>query len=122
VFCNRVLGFVNAPALMQRVVADNVDAGVDVAAYAERRAAICGILSEAGFSFAMPQGAFYVFPKVLGGDEEAFKDRAVAHNILIVPGSGFAGPGHFRLSYCVATDTIRRSREAFLALAAEYRI
>ncbi|MDR1061880.1 MAG: pyridoxal phosphate-dependent aminotransferase, partial [Clostridiales bacterium] len=119
VFCNRVLGFVNAPALMQRVVADNAGAGVDMAYYAERRDAICAILDEAGFDFVRPQGAFYVFPKVLGGDEEAFKDRAVAHNILIVPGSGFAGPGHFRLSFCVAADAIRRSRDAFLALAAE---
>ncbi|MDR3121718.1 MAG: pyridoxal phosphate-dependent aminotransferase [Clostridiales bacterium] len=120
VFCNRVLGFVNAPAFLQRVVADSLEASVDVAVYAEKRDAICAILREAGFTFRVPQGAFYLFPKILGNDEEAFKDAAVRHNILIVPGSGFAGPGHFRLAFCVATETIQRSRGAFLALAAEY--
>ena len=121
VFCNRVLGFVNAPAFLQRVVAENLESGVDIGVYAERRDAICSILREAGFDFQMPQGAFYLFPKILGNDEEAFKDRAVSHNILIVPGTGFGWPGRFRLAFCVSTDTIINSRDAFLALAEEYK-
>ncbi|MCL2059363.1 MAG: pyridoxal phosphate-dependent aminotransferase [Oscillospiraceae bacterium] len=121
VFCNRVLGYVNAPAFMQRVVAENIEASVDIAVYAEKRDAICRIMREAGFDFMQPQGAFYLFPKIFGDDEEAFKDRAVQHNILIVPGAGFGWPGRFRLAYCVATDTILRSRNAFIALAAEFK-
>ena len=120
VFCNRVLGYVNAPATMQRIVSDNLETSVDIAVYTEKRDAICSIMRDAGFDFRIPQGAFYLFPKILGEDEEAFKERAVAHNILIVPGSGFGWPGRFRLAYCVATDTILRSRNAFMELAAEY--
>ena len=121
VFCNRVLGYVNAPAFMQRVVADNIEASVDIAVYTEKRDAICQIMREAGFDFMTPQGAFYLFPKILGADEEAFKDLAVRHNILIVPGTGFGWPGRFRLAFCVATDTILRSRGAFMELAGEYK-
>jgi aspartate aminotransferase len=120
VFCTRVLGFVNAPAFLQRVVAESLEASVDIAYYEARREAACSVLAEAGFDFMKPQGAFYVFPRILGGDEEAFKERAVAHNILIVPGSGFAGPGRFRMAFCVGIDTIRNSRQAFLDLASEF--
>ena len=121
VFCNRVLGFVNAPAFLQKVVADNLDAAVDAAVYTEKRDAICAIMREAGFDFLTPQGAFYLFPKIMGADEEAFKESALKHNILIVPGKGFGWSGRFRLAFCVSTDTIRRSRGAFLALADEYK-
>ena len=120
VFCNRVLGYVNAPAFLQRVVADNLESSIDIAIYTEKRDAICSIMRDAGFDFMTPQGAFYLFPKILGDDEEAFKDRAVEHNILIVPGTGFGWPGRFRLAFCVATDTIMRSRGAFMKLAGEY--
>lgn len=122
VFCNRVLGFVNAPAFLQRVVAENLSASVDIAIYTKKRDAICSILRDAGFEFNTPQGAFYLFPKILGDDEEAFKDEAVKHNILIVPGSGFGWPGRFRLSYCVSDETILRSRGAFMALAQKYDV
>jgi len=121
VFCNRVLGFVNAPAFLQRVVYDNLESSVDISVYTEKRDAICSVMRDAGFDFPKPQGAFYLFPKILGGDEEAFKESAVRHNILIVPGGGFGWPGRFRLAFCVSTDTILRSRGAFMALAAEYR-
>jgi aspartate aminotransferase len=120
VFCNRVLGYVNAPAYIQKVVAGNLEKTVDIAVYTEKRDAICSIMRDAGFDFLTPQGAFYLFPKILGDDEEVFKDRAVKHNILIVPGTGFGWPGRFRLAFCVATDTIVRSRDAFMALAEEY--
>jgi aspartate aminotransferase len=121
VFCNRVLGFVNAPAFLQKVVADNLDASVDIAVYEEKRIAVCSIMDEAGFEYPVPKGAFYLFPKILGNDEEEFKNRAIKHNILIVPGTGFGWPGRFRLAYCVATETILRSRDAFMELAAEYK-
>ena len=121
VFCNRVLGFVNAPAFMQRIVAENLEESVDLALYTKKRDAICSILREAGFDFHVPQGAFYLFPKIMGGDEENFKERAIKHNILIVPGTGFGWPGRFRLAYCVSDETILRSRDAFLALAAEFK-
>ena len=121
VFCNRVMGFVNAPAFLQRVVADSLDTSVDIAVYAEKRDAICAIMRDAGFDFHTPRGAFYLFPRILGDDENAFKERALAHNILIVPSSGFGWAGRFRLSFCVSTDTILRSRGAFMALADEYR-
>jgi aspartate aminotransferase len=121
VFCNRVLGFVNAPAFLQRVILDNLETSVDLSVYVEKRDAICSIMHDAGFEFMMPQGAFYLFPKILGSDEEKFKERAMSYNILIVPGTGFGRPGHFRLAYCVATDTILRSRDAFMALSKSYR-
>jgi aspartate aminotransferase len=111
---------VNAPAFLQRVVSENLDANVDIAVYAEKRDAICSIMRDAGFEFRTPGGAFYLFPKILGGDEEEFKERAVGYRILLVPGSGFGWPGHFRLAFCVATDTILRSRDAFMALARSY--
>ena len=120
VFCNRVLGYVNAPAFMQRVAADNLDNSVDISVYAEKRDAICAIMQDAGFEFMKPRGAFYLFPKILGGDEEVFKENALKRNILIVPGAGFGWPGRFRLSFCVSTETILRSRDAFLALARMY--
>ena len=118
VFCNRVLGFVNAPALAQFVVAENLDASVDVDAYREKRDLLYDILTQAGFECNKPQGAFYLFPKIMGNDEETFKDKALKHNILIVPGFGVRG--HFRAVYCVDINTIRNSRAAFMALAAEF--
>jgi len=121
VFCNRVLGFVNAPAFIQRVVSDNLESYVDISVYAEKRDAVCAIMRDAGFDFMTPQGAFYLFPKILGDDEDKFKNNAVEHSILIVPGTGFGWPGRFRLAFCVSTDTILRSRDAFMALAGRYK-
>jgi len=118
VFCNRVLGFVNAPALAQFVVAENLDASVDIAAYTEKRDLFYDILAGAGFKCKKPQGTFYIFPEIMGDDEEEFKQKALKHNILIVP--GFGVKGHFRAVFCVDIETIRNSRSAFMALAAEY--
>ena len=119
VFCNRVLGFVNAPALAQYVVADNLDISVNIDEFKEKRDELYGILIEAGFECNKPQGAFYLFPKIMGNDEEEFKNNALKHNILIVP--GFGVKGHFRAAYCVDINTIRNSKNAFMTLAAEYR-
>lgn len=121
VVCNRTLGFVNAPGLFQRVIADALDATVNIEEYRKRRDALYNILTEAGFSCPRPQGAFYIFPKSLIEDDVEFVQRAVKYNLLLVPGSGFGWKGHFRVSYCIDLKTIENSRDAFLALAKELK-
>ena len=103
---NRILGFVNAPALMQKVVAKLQGASVDVAEYARKRDLLCDGLKEAGYRFTKPPGAFYLFPETPVKDDVAFVRALQEELILVVPGSGFGGPGHFRISYCVDDDTI----------------
>jgi aspartate aminotransferase len=110
---NRILGFVNAPALMQRAVARLQDASVDNSIYARRRELFCKILTEAGYEFQPPKGAFYIFPKSPIADDVAFCAILQEHKILAVPGQGFGAPGYFRLAFCVADDVIARSAEAF---------
>ena len=110
---NRILGFVNAPALMQRVVAELQDVTIDSSIYTRRRELFCRILEEAGFDFVKPKGAFYVFPKAPGGDDVAFCALLQEEKILAVPGRGFGAPGFFRLAFCTADDTIERSATAF---------
>ena len=104
----RILGFVNAPSLFQKVIARTLGAEVDVQIYRENRDLIYNHLTKLGFSCVKPQGAFYLFPKSPIADEKAFCEAAKKHNILLVPGSSFAGPGHFRLSYCVSKEQILR--------------
>jgi aspartate aminotransferase len=103
---NRILGFVNAPALMQRAVALVQGATVDISAYARKRALLCNGLDDCGYTFVRPPGAFYLFPRSPIPDDVAFVKALQEELILAVPGSGFGGPGHFRLSYCVDDDTI----------------
>jgi aspartate aminotransferase len=110
---NRILGFVNAPALMQRAVARLQDASVDNSIYARRRELFCKILTEAGYEFQPPKGAFYIFPKSPIADDVAFCAILQEHKILAVPGQGFGAPGYFRLAFCVADDVIARSADAF---------
>ena len=110
---NRILGFVNAPALMQRVVAELQDASVDTTIYARRKELICTILSEAGFTFTPPKGAFYVFPKTPLTDDVKFVSLLAEEKILTVPGVGFGSPGHMRIAFCVPDEVIARSAEGF---------
>ena len=110
---NRILGFVNAPALMQRVVAQLQDATVDCSVYTRRREIFCKILSEAGYEFTPPKGAFYVFPKSPIEDDAAFVAHLQKYKILAVPGRGFGMPGYFRLAFCVDDGVIERSAPAF---------
>jgi aspartate aminotransferase len=117
---NRTLGFVNAPALFQRVIADNLDVTVDTGFYQARRDLLYNHLVALGFSCVKPDGAFYLFPKTPVADDKAFAKSAVKYNLLVVPGSGFGCPGHIRLSYCIDMETIRRSLPAWTRLAAEY--
>lgn len=113
VLANRILGFVNAPALMQRAVARLQGVSVDVGVYQNRRDAFVAGLKEAGYELVRPQGAFYLFPKTPIPDDVAFVKRLQKENILAVPGSGFGGPGHIRLTYCVPESVIERSLAGF---------
>jgi len=110
---NRILGFVNAPALMQRVVAELQGASVDNSIYTKRREVFCKILAEAGYEFMPPKGAFYVFPKSPIEDDVEFVSRLQDQKILAVPGKGFGTPGYFRLAFCVEDSVIERSAAAF---------
>ncbi|NLZ16448.1 MAG: pyridoxal phosphate-dependent aminotransferase [Desulfobulbaceae bacterium] len=116
---NRILGFVNAPALMQRVVAQLQDVAVDSSIYAKRLEAFCTVLDDAGISYVRPKGAFYLFPKSPIADDVKFCEILKSEKILAVPGSGFGLPGHFRLAFCVDEKVIRSSAQAFKNAAAK---
>jgi aspartate aminotransferase len=120
-FCNRTLGFVNAPGLFQKVVGDAFDAKVDTTGYEKRRNFLYENLTRMGFECVKPQGAFYLFPKALIDDDVEFVKRAMKYNLLLVPGRGFGYPGYFRVSYCVKFDMIERSMAAFEKLVAEFK-
>jgi len=113
VLANRILGFVNAPELMQRVVADLLDICVDLTPYVRRRDLFCQILETAGYEFVKPRGAFYLFPKAPGGDDLELVQRLKAENILAVPGRGFGRPGYFRLAFCVSEKVIAAAGPGF---------
>ena len=110
---NRILGFVNAPALMQRVVAELQGVKVDTSVYARRRQIFCDILAGCGFEFTPPKGAFYIFPKTPIADDVQFVAHLQKYKILAVPGRGFGSPGYIRLAFCVDDDVITRSAVAF---------
>jgi aspartate aminotransferase len=118
---NRILGFVNAPALMQRVVAELQDASVDISIYARRKELICAVLNDAGFTFTPPKGAFYVFPRTPVADDVKFVSLLLEEKILAVPGLGFGSPGHIRIAFCVPDDVIARSAEGFKRAVAKAR-
>ncbi len=120
IFCNRTLGFVNAPGLFQKVVADHLYDVAGLEAYKERRDALYEILIETGYECEKPQGAFYLFPKAPIADDVAFCNRAINHRLVLVSGTGFGYPGYFRLAYCVSMDTIKNSKESFAALRKEF--
>lgn len=109
----RMLGFINAPALMQRVVAELQDVTIDTSIYIRRKELICKILREAGYSFIEPKGAFYVFPKTPIDDDVKFVGILQEEKILAVPGVGFGTPGFMRLAFCVPDDVISKSADAF---------
>lgn len=110
---NRILGFVNAPALMQRVVAEMQGLHVDVSEYDRKRRLLCDGLAEIGYSFVRPPGAFYLFPESPGKDDVEFVRALQEELILAVPGSGFGAPGYFRLTFCVPDRTITDSLAGF---------
>ena len=118
----RILGYVNAPSLMQKVVAKCLDAKVDVPFYNRNREALYNGLKELGFECIKPEGAFYLFVKSPVEDEKVFCAAAKKYNILIVPGSSFACPGYVRIAYCVSYETIMNSMPGFKALAEEFKV
>jgi aspartate aminotransferase len=109
----RILGFVNAPALMQRAVGRLQGVSVDVDRYRRNRDRLFEALVEAGYRCHKPEGAFYLFPRSPIPDDVAFVRELQKENILAVPGSGFGGPGHFRLAYCCSPETVERSLPGF---------
>ena len=113
ILCTRILGFVNAPALMQRAVAGLLGVQIDTAPYARRRNILCDGLSRAGYELTKPEGTFYLFPKAPGGDDLAFVAALQEERILTVPGRGFGAPGYFRIAFCVEDAVVERSLEGF---------
>lgn len=114
---NRVLGSVNAPSLMQKVIGECVDLTVDISQYKKNRDLLYNYLIECDFECIKPQGAFYLFLKSPIKDDKEFCNIAKEYNILMVPGSSFAYPGYVRISYCVDYEMIKRSLPAFKKLA-----
>ncbi|MBR1445079.1 MAG: pyridoxal phosphate-dependent aminotransferase [Firmicutes bacterium] len=118
---NRILGFVNAPSLMQRVAARCADDTSDLAVYAENKKILYDSLTEYGYECIEPKGTFYMFPKCFIDDDKEFCKAAKEFRLIIVPGSTFACPGYFRIAYCTDKDTIIRSLPSFKALADKYK-
>ena len=119
--CNRMLGFVNAPALMQRIIAKLQGVTVDIGVYERKRNLLYNGLVAAGYDVVKPGGAFYLFPKTPIADDAAFVQALKKRRILTVPGSGFFGPGHIRIAYCVKDETIEKSLEGFAETMREFR-
>ncbi|MEE1197162.1 MAG: pyridoxal phosphate-dependent aminotransferase [Lachnospiraceae bacterium] len=117
---NRILGFVNAPTLQQKVIAKCINEKTDISYYDRNRETLYNGLKDLGFACIKPQGAFYLFVKSPVENEKEFVEAAKKYNILIVPGSSFGCPGYVRLAYCVAYETIVNSLPRFKELAAEY--
>ena len=117
---NRVSGCVNAPSLMQLVIERCVDAEADVEFYRRNGEILYNGLTEAGFECLKPEGAFYLWMKSPIADDKKFVAKAKEYNILMVPGSSFAGPGYVRLAYCISRETCQNSIEKFKELAKEY--
>lgn len=116
----RILGYVNAPSLFQRVIAKTIDQDVNTEFYKENRDVLYNHLTSLGFSCVKPQGAFYLFVKSPIADEAEFCKVAKEFNILLVPGSAFTCPGYFRISYCVSHEKVKNSLPQFTKLAARY--
>ncbi len=110
---NRILGFVNAPALMQKIVACLQGTSVDIGLYQRKRDLLCEGLAAAGYEFITPPGTFYLFPKSPIPDDVAFVQALQEELILVVPGSGFNGPGYFRIAFCVDDETIVNALPGF---------
>jgi aspartate aminotransferase len=113
ILSNRILGFVNAPALMQRAIPSLLDESVDISFYQRNRDMLCEPLESFGYEFIKPQGAFYLFPETPVKDDVEFVSMLKDENILTVPGSAFGCPGHFRIAYCTSASVIERSLPGF---------
>lgn len=112
ILCNRILGFVNAPALAQQILDRCMESQVDLEIYRKRREAMAKILRDAGVEFTMPSGAFYFFPKSPVPDDRKFVEALLEERVLAVPGSGFGTPGYVRMAFCVSTKVIEGAAES----------
>ncbi len=119
IFCNRVLGFVNAPAIMQHLVRNLQQVTIDVRDYQAKRDYLYEVLSSAGYTVRKPEGAFYMFPESPAADELEAVAALQRHGVLVVPGRGFGMPGHLRISYCVEQRELEGAAPGFRAVAAE---
>ncbi len=118
---NRILGYVNAPSLMQRVAGRCVGQTADLSVYEENKDILYKALTEYGYEIVEPKGTFYMFPKCFTSDDKEFCARAKEYGLVIVPGSNFACPGYFRIAFCVDKETVINSLPAFKKLAESYR-
>jgi aspartate aminotransferase len=122
IFCNRILGYVNAPALMQRVVQGLQGVSISVADYQRKRNFLYEHLSRMGYVMSKPQGAFYMFPKSPLADDVAFVRELQQSLVLTVPGSGFGTPGYFRIAYCVEDKVLEASLDGFRKAAQKFKL
>ncbi len=113
IMTNRILGFVNAPAVAQQILIRSVDSTIELDIYRRRRDLMAKVLTDAGIDFMMPKGAFYFFPKSPLADERVFVEKLLQERVLAVPGRGFGLPGYFRLTFCVDESIIANSAESF---------
>ena len=118
-YCNRTLGFVNAPAFFQKVIERTVGVHVDIALYEKRRNRLVEVIRAAGFDIELPEGGLYLFPRA-PCDDVAFAAACACHHVLLVPGSSFYCPGHVRLCFAVSETCIENSAAAFQAIGREY--
>jgi aspartate aminotransferase len=121
ILCNRIIGFVNAPALMQRAIPYLLEESVDTSLYEKKRDMLCEGLSSCGYEFIKPEGTFYLFPRSPIEDDVAFVAELQEENILTVPGSGFGGPGNFRIAFCVSDSTIEKALPGFERVIKKYK-
>ncbi len=121
IFCNRVLGFVNAPAIMQHLVRDLQRVTIDTTDYQQKRDYLYGVLTSAGYEVRRPEGAFYMFPKSPVPDELELVQALQRQGVLVVPGRGFGMEGHFRISYCVEQRELTGAAPGFAAALSELR-
>ena len=112
-FCNRILGFVNAPAIMQHIVSNLQEVTIDIKSYQLKRDFMYKNLTDMGYSIHKPQGAFYMFPKSPIKNELEFIDELKKEKVLVVPGRGFGLAGYFRISYCLDDKTLEGSLKGF---------
>jgi len=122
IFCNRILGFVNAPALMQKLIQHLQHITVSIADYQEKRDFMYNSLTNMGYKLVKPQGAFYMFPQTPIENDIEFVHELQKHNVLTVPGRGFGTPGYFRISYCVGQQTLEGSLFGFRKTAEQFRL
>ena len=118
---NRILGFVNAPSLFQKVAAECLEEHTDLEYYNRNRETLYKGLTEAGYECVRPEGAFYLFVKSPVEDEKIFCETAKKHRILIVPGSSFDCPGYVRIAYCVSYETIVNALPGFAEVIRELK-